>query len=71
MLGPRGAFDEDAIPDDNDDEDLKDDPISRMDMTVSSRKFANISSALVCDTMFSNALSFREAHSFINDMRRA
>lgn len=43
MLGPRGAFDEDAIPDDNDDEDLKDDPISRMDMTVSSRKFASIS----------------------------
>lgn len=34
MLGPRGAFDEDAIPDDNDDEDLKDDPISQMDMTV-------------------------------------
>lgn len=35
VLGPRGAFDEDALPDDNDDDDLKDDPISRMDMTVS------------------------------------
>ena len=35
MLGPRaGALDEDNIPDDNDDEDLKNDPISQMDMTV-------------------------------------
>lgn len=33
-FGPRGAFDEDALPDDNDDEDLKDDPISQIDMTV-------------------------------------
>lgn len=36
MLGPRGsAFDEDDVADDNDDEDLKNDPISQMDMTVS------------------------------------
>ncbi|KAL5519373.1 hypothetical protein ACEPAH_1056 [Sanghuangporus vaninii] len=35
MLGPRaGAFDEDDIPDDMDDEDLKNDPISQMDMTA-------------------------------------
>lgn len=35
MLGPRaGAFDDDGLPDDNDDEDLKNDPISQMDMTV-------------------------------------
>ncbi|EJD03488.1 ARM repeat-containing protein [Fomitiporia mediterranea MF3/22] len=35
MLGPRaGAFDEDNIPDDMDDEDLKNDPISQMDMTA-------------------------------------
>lgn len=37
MLGPRaGAFDDSDIPDDtDDDEDLKNDPISQMDMTVS------------------------------------
>lgn len=35
MLGPKGvAFDNDEVLDDNDDEDLKNDPISRMDMTV-------------------------------------
>jgi hypothetical protein len=34
MLGPRGAFDEDMPADDNDDEDLKSDPISQMDLTV-------------------------------------
>lgn len=35
MLGPKGvAFDNDEILDDNDDEDLKNDPISQMDMTV-------------------------------------
>ena len=35
MLGPRaGAFDDDDIPNDIDDEDLKNDPISQMDMTV-------------------------------------
>ena len=36
MLGPRGmAFDNDEILDDNSDEDLKNDPISQMDMQVS------------------------------------
>lgn len=35
MLGPRGtAFDSDDLPDEFDDEDLKGDPISQMDMTV-------------------------------------
>lgn len=35
MLGPKGvAFDNDQVFDDNDDEDLKNDPISQMDMTV-------------------------------------
>lgn len=35
MLGPKGvAFDNDELLDDNDDEDLKNDPISQMDMTV-------------------------------------
>jgi len=35
MLGPKGmAFDNDEVFDDNDDEDLKNDPISQMDMTV-------------------------------------
>ena len=35
MLGPKGvAFDNDEVLDDNDDEDLKNDPISQMDMTV-------------------------------------
>lgn len=35
MLGPKGvAFDNDEILDDDDDEDLKKDPISQMDMTV-------------------------------------
>ena len=35
MLGPKGvAFDNDEVLDDNDDEDLKKDPISQMDMTV-------------------------------------
>ncbi|THH01586.1 hypothetical protein EW145_g6890 [Phellinidium pouzarii] len=34
MLGPRAAaFDNDDFPDDNDDDDLKNDPISQMDMT--------------------------------------
>jgi len=35
MLGPKGmAFDNDEVLDDNDDEDLKNDPISQMDMTT-------------------------------------
>jgi hypothetical protein len=35
MLGPKGmAFDNDEILDDNDDEDLKSDPISQVDMQV-------------------------------------
>ena len=35
MLGPKGvAFDNDEVFDDNDDEDLKNDPISQMDMAV-------------------------------------
>ena len=35
MLGPKGvAFDNDEILDDNDDEDLKNDPISQIDMAV-------------------------------------
>jgi len=36
MLGPKGmAFDNDEILDDNDDEDLKNDPVSQMDIQVS------------------------------------
>jgi len=35
MLGPKGmAFDNDEILDDNDDEDLKNDPVSQLDMQV-------------------------------------
>lgn len=35
MLGPKGmAFDNDEILDSNDDEDLKSDPVSQMDMQV-------------------------------------
>jgi hypothetical protein len=35
MLGPKGmAFDNDEIFEDNDDEDLKNDPISQIDMQV-------------------------------------
>lgn len=35
MLGPKGiAFDNDEILDDNDDEDLRNDPVSQMDMQV-------------------------------------
>lgn len=35
MLGPRGmAFDNDDALEDNDDEDLKNDPVSTMDMRV-------------------------------------
>ena len=42
MLGPRGAaFDEDDIPGDDDDEDLKNDPISQMDMTVGDTSLAS------------------------------
>jgi len=36
MIGPKGmAFDNDDIPEDSDDEDLKSDPISQVDMQVS------------------------------------
>lgn len=36
MLGPRAAaFDDDDTPEDHIDEDLKNDPVSTMDMTVS------------------------------------
>jgi importin-9 len=36
MLGPRGIpFDNDDVMDDSDDEDLKTDPVSQMDMQVS------------------------------------
>ena len=35
MIGPRGVkFDNDDVLDDDDDEDLKNDPISQMDMQV-------------------------------------
>jgi hypothetical protein len=35
MLGPKGlAFDNDEMLEDNDDEDLKNDPISQIDMQV-------------------------------------
>jgi hypothetical protein len=35
MLGPKGmAFDNDEILEDNDDDDLKSDPISQIDMQV-------------------------------------
>ena len=35
MIGPKGmAFDNDEVLDDNDDEDLKNDPVSQMDMQV-------------------------------------
>lgn len=36
MLGPRaGVFTDENIPDEADDEDLRNDPVSKMDMTVS------------------------------------
>ena len=36
MLGPKGmAFDNDDVLDDSDDDDLKNDPVSQMDMQVS------------------------------------
>lgn len=36
MLGPRaGVFTDENIPDETDDEDLRNDPVSKMDMTVS------------------------------------
>lgn len=35
MLGPRGtAFDNDDVLDEDDDEDLRNDPVSQMDMRV-------------------------------------
>lgn len=35
MIGPKGmAFDNDDVLDDSDDEDLKSDPVSQMDMQV-------------------------------------
>lgn len=35
MIGPKGmAFDNDEVLDDNDDEDLKNDPVSQLDMQV-------------------------------------
>lgn len=41
MLGPKGmAFDNDEILDDNDDEDLKNDPVSQIDMQVSMIRFS-------------------------------
>jgi hypothetical protein len=41
MLGPKGmAFDNDEILDDNDDDDLKNDPISQIDMQVNQRYFS-------------------------------
>lgn len=40
MLGPKGlAFDNDEILEDNDDEDLKNDPISQIDIQVSFHSF--------------------------------
>lgn len=49
LLGPKGvAFDNDEILDDSDDEDLKSDPISQIDMAVrqacNARPFACINS---------------------------
>ena len=58
MLGPRaGAFDEDDIPDDIDDEDLKNDPISQMDMTV--RCSVSVFTVAVTFTFFGRFYSYR------------
>ncbi|KAH9486456.1 Importin-9 [Psilocybe cubensis] len=46
MLGPKGmAFDNDEILDDNDDEDLKNDPVSQMDMQAHLLSFIRESAA--------------------------
>ncbi|KAF8913175.1 armadillo-type protein [Gymnopilus junonius] len=46
MLGPKGiAFDNDEILDDNDDEDLRNDPVSQMDMQTHLKSFLRKSAA--------------------------
>ena len=61
MLGPKGvAFDNDEFLDDNDDEDLKMDPISQIDMTV--RRAHNTTFTRI-DTSCSRATSSRSSRS--------
>ena len=44
MIGPKGmAFDNDEVLDDNDDEDLKNDPVSQLDMQVSNKSILGFS----------------------------
>ena len=44
MIGPKGmAFDNDEVLDDNDDEDLKNDPVSQLDMQVGNKSIMGFS----------------------------
>jgi hypothetical protein len=44
MIGPKGmAFDNDEVLDDNDDEDLKNDPVSQLDMQVGNQSILGFS----------------------------
>ena len=54
MIGPKGmAFDNDDVLEASDDEDLKSDPISQMDMQVS----LMLSSQLSCNLIFNRPTS--------------
>ena len=52
MIGPKGmAFDNDEVLDDNDDEDLKNDPVSQLDMQVGNKSILGFS-VLLTDIIF-------------------
>jgi len=58
MLGPKGvAFDNDEVLDENDDEDLKNDPISQMDMAVR-RVHSNSSAHIDPSALQSHLIAF-------------
>lgn len=59
MIGPKGmAFDNDEVLDDNDDEDLKNDPVSQLDMQVSNKSILGFSAIFDWHTFKTLLLSF-------------
>ena len=59
MIGPKGmAFDNDEVLDDNDDEDLKNDPVSQLDMQVGIKPNMGFSAIVNWRTFKALLLSF-------------
>ena len=63
MIGPKGmAFDNDEVLDDNDDEDLKNDPVSQLDMQVCSWVFQQLLTDILFKTLLLSFLRECASH---------